>query len=78
MQGAPVLSAFYTETMQANLRSIKMWIYRYTYCLIQQHAYVDITTLDRPYRYCLRCGKVKEPLAYLKKQEYCPVQVTTR
>ena len=54
-----------------------MWIYRYTYCLIQQHAYVDITTSDRPYQYCLRCGKVKEPLAYLKKQECCPVPVST-
>jgi hypothetical protein len=54
-----------------------MWIYRYTYCLIQQHAFVDITTSDRPYQYCLRCGKVKEPLAYLKKQAYCPVPVRT-
>jgi hypothetical protein len=52
-----------------------MWIYRYTYCLWQKHAYVDITTSEQPYQYCLRCGKVKEPLYVLKNHEYCPVQV---
>jgi hypothetical protein len=26
-----------------------------------------VTTSRRPYQYCLHCGKVKEPLAVLKK-----------
>ena len=38
-----------------------MWIFRFTYCLFQGHAYVDITSATRPYQYCLHCGKVQEP-----------------
>lgn len=38
-----------------------MWIFRYTYCLFKGHAYVDVINIPRhPYKYCLRCGKVKE------------------
>jgi len=40
-----------------------MWIFRYIYCLINGHAYVDINSSKVPYQYCLRCGKVKEPIA---------------
>ena len=43
-----------------------MWIYRFTYCLFQGHSFVDITSSARPYQYCLRCGKVKEPSAFWK------------
>jgi hypothetical protein len=43
-----------------------MWIYRFTYCLFQGHSFIDITSSIRPYQYCLRCGKVKEPSAYLR------------
>ena len=38
-----------------------MWIYRFTYCLFQGHAFVDITATRHPYRYCLHCGKMLEP-----------------
>jgi hypothetical protein len=44
-----------------------MWIFRFTYCLIQGHAFVDIPSSDRPYQYCLHCGKMKEPIAILKR-----------
>lgn len=43
-----------------------MWIFRYTYCLFRGHAFVDITSAERPYQYCLHCGKVKEPAFVLK------------
>jgi hypothetical protein len=46
-----------------------MWIFRYTYCLFQGHAFVDITQTRRPYQYCLHCGKIKEPAAVLKNHE---------
>jgi hypothetical protein len=46
-----------------------MWIFRYTYCLLQGHAFVDITQTRRPYQYCLHCGKIKEPQAFLKNRE---------
>jgi hypothetical protein len=42
-----------------------MWIFRYTYCLFQGHAFVDITTPQKPYKYCLHCGKVQEPSSIL-------------
>jgi hypothetical protein len=40
-----------------------MWILRFFYCLFEGHAFVDITTAERPYQFCLRCGKIKEPTA---------------
>jgi hypothetical protein len=43
-----------------------MWIFRFTYCLIQGHAFVDITHTAKPYQYCLHCGKVQSPVAFLK------------
>jgi hypothetical protein len=46
-----------------------MWIFRYTYCLFQGHAFIDITQTSRPYQYCLHCGKIKEPRAILKTRE---------
>lgn len=36
-----------------------MWILRYTYCIFQGHAFVDIVTDKKPYQYCLHCGKVE-------------------
>jgi hypothetical protein len=39
-----------------------VWILRFTYCLLQGHAYIDVTATPQPYRYCLHCGKVEEPL----------------
>jgi hypothetical protein len=36
-----------------------MWIFRYTYCVIQGHAFVDIVTDRQPYQYCLHCGKIE-------------------
>jgi hypothetical protein len=44
-------------------RRNKMWIFRYTYCLFNGHAYIDITSTQRSYRYCLHCGDIKEPTA---------------
>jgi hypothetical protein len=38
-----------------------MWIFRYTYCLLEGHAFVDITATRHPYKYCLHCGKILEP-----------------
>ncbi len=54
-----------------------MWIFRYTYCLFAGHAYVDITNGPRPYQYCLHCGKMKEPIAFLKNgyPQAVPVRV---
>ncbi len=49
-----------------------MWIFRFTYCLFQGHAFVDITSTDRPYKYCLHCGHVKEPIALLKRHTIKP------
>ena len=43
-----------------------MWIFRFTYCLFQGHAFVDITNTKRPYQYCLHCGTIKEPVAVEK------------
>ncbi len=40
-----------------------MWILSIIYCFIHGHAFLDITTDKRPYQYCIRCGKVKEPVA---------------
>jgi hypothetical protein len=37
-----------------------MCILRFTYCLLQGHAYIDVTATPQPYRYCLHCGKVHE------------------
>ncbi len=42
-----------------------MWIMRFLYCLVEGHALIDVTTSRRPYQFCLRCGKVKEPVAVL-------------
>jgi hypothetical protein len=39
-----------------------MWILRFIYCLLQGHAFIDVTTTNQPYRYCLHCGKVREPV----------------
>ena len=50
-----------------------MWIFRFTYCLFQGHAFLDITNTSRPYQYCLHCGKVKEPPAFLKSHKIHPV-----
>jgi len=47
-----------------------MWIFRYTYCLFQGHAFVDIKTSRDPYRYCLHCGKIIEPAAILKDRRH--------
>jgi len=44
-----------------------MWIFRFTYCLFQGHAFVDVSSTDRPYQCCLHCGQVKEPIAFLKR-----------
>ncbi len=44
-----------------------MWIFRFTYCIFRGHAFVDIPKTDRPYQYCLHCGKVKEPAAIQKR-----------
>jgi hypothetical protein len=43
-----------------------MWIYRFVYFLFQGHAYIDINSIQRPYRYCLHCGEIMEPAAVLK------------
>jgi hypothetical protein len=44
-----------------------MWIFRYTYCLILGHGYMDVVTNDRhSYQYCLHCGKIKEPSSIIK------------
>jgi hypothetical protein len=45
-----------------------MWFYRFIFCLFQGHSYIDITFTRRPYKYCLHCGKIKEPVAILKIQ----------
>jgi hypothetical protein len=45
-----------------------MWIFRFTYCLFQGHAFVDINNTHKAYQYCLHCGKVQEPEAFLKCQ----------
>ena len=45
-----------------------MWIFRYTWCLFRGHAFVDITSTMHPYRYCLHCGKVKEPAVILRSR----------
>jgi hypothetical protein len=37
-----------------------MWIFRYTYCMFQGHAFMDIVTDRQPYRYCLHCGKIAD------------------
>jgi hypothetical protein len=47
-----------------------MWIFRFTYCFFQGHAFVDVTTTERPYQYCLHCGKVKEPVAIVKQRTF--------
>jgi hypothetical protein len=57
-----------------------MWIMRYFYCLFEGHAFVDVTTAKRPYQFCLRCGKIKEPTAvlvnsHLHRGEPVPVRV---
>jgi hypothetical protein len=44
-----------------------MLIFRYIYCIFQGHAFVEITTTRRPYRYCLHCGKIVEPSSVLKQ-----------
>jgi hypothetical protein len=44
-----------------------MLIFRYIYCIFQGHAYVDITSTHRPYKYCLHCGKIQEPVTVLKQ-----------
>jgi len=59
-----------------------MWILRFLYCCIEGHAFVDITSSSRPYRWCLRCGKIKEPVACLKSNHRAtgipvPVKVTS-
>jgi|WetSurMetagenome_2_1015567.scaffolds.fasta_scaffold1106728_1 hypothetical protein len=51
-----------------------MSLIRYCYCMLQGHAYIDITQSRRPYQYCLRCGKIKEPLAILKNRELHPCE----
>jgi hypothetical protein len=50
-----------------------MWIFRFTYCLFQGHAFVDIPSTNRPYQYCLHCGHVKEPAVLLKRHNGQPV-----
>ena len=50
-----------------------MWILRYIYCLLKGHSMVYITSSERPYRYCLRCGQIKEPLSILKRHTGEPV-----
>ena len=47
-----------------------MWIFRYTYCLLQGHAFVEITSTNRPYKYCLHCGKMEEPVAVYKHYKH--------
>lgn len=49
-----------------------MWIYR-LYCLVQGHAFVDITTSRRPRKYCLHCGKILEP-GYILKGRHLQTQ----
>jgi hypothetical protein len=44
-----------------------MGIFRFIYCLFNGHAYIDIVDDRRPYQYCLRCGKIEEPVAVLKR-----------
>jgi hypothetical protein len=45
-----------------------MWIFRFLYCFFEGHAFMDITTTQKPYKYCFRCGKVKEPISILVKK----------
>ena len=43
-----------------------MWIFRFTYCLFRGHSFIDITSSRKPYKYCLHCGKIQEPIAILR------------
>jgi hypothetical protein len=49
-----------------------MWILRFLYCCLDGHAFVDTTSSSRPYRFCVRCGKIKEPAAFLKSSRKSP------
>ncbi len=55
-----------------------MFIIRFLYCLIEGHAFVDTTATERPYQFCLRCGKIQEPSAYLKRTHRSPEPVRVR
>jgi hypothetical protein len=46
-----------------------MWIISHIFCLFEGHAFIDITHTTKPYQYCLRCGKIKEPGFILKPRE---------
>lgn len=44
-----------------------MWIIQMAHCLFQGHAYIDIC-YSKPYRYCLRCGKINESVSDCKNR----------
>jgi hypothetical protein len=44
-----------------------MWIFRII-CLFRGHAFVDITTAEHPYQYCLHCGKEDHKAVYARVQ----------
>lgn len=48
-----------------------MWILKIIQCFLQGHIYKDINKAGRRYKYCLRCGKVKEPTAILINDRIC-------
>jgi hypothetical protein len=55
-----------------------MWIFRFAYCLLWKHAFINITSSRRPYQFCMRCGYVKEPVAILKLHRVHIPQASSR
>jgi len=49
-----------------------MRIISWIYCLFEGHAFIDVTATERPYQFCLRCGKIKEPTAVLVRSHVYP------
>jgi len=43
-----------------------MWIIKTIECRLHGHSYIDVNAENRPYHYCLHCGKIEEPAAVLK------------